>query len=122
MRRTDDDSKPYLVWFQGRRTPVACRAETRSQAISKARDLKKRGGEKVVKVRQATEEEQKTAAKGKWIRTGPNNESPGYDRESKRGYGPKPKGYKGDGIESHPLIQLRLEGRSGAYVDGWKSI
>jgi len=93
------DSKPYLVWFQGRRTPVACRAESRSQAISKARKLKKRGGENVVKVRIATDQEQKVAAKGGWIRSGPDGQEPGYDR-AKRGYGPEPK--------------------SDAYLQGWR--
>ena len=84
----------WLIYFEGRRTPVAVSASNRSEAISKAKVLKKRGGEAVVSARQANEQERATAAKGKWIRTGPNGEKPG---ESKmRGQGPKPKAYKGD--------------------------
>ena len=84
----------WLIYFEGRRTPVAVSASDRSEAISKARGLKKRGGEGVVSARHANEQERAQAAKGKWIRTGPNGEKPG---ESKlRGQGPKPKAYKGD--------------------------
>lgn len=78
----------YLVYFVGRRTPVAVSAESRSNAVSKARENKQRGGDEVKSVRLATPEERSTAAGGGWIRTGPNGEKPG---ESKlRGYGPKP--------------------------------
>ena len=81
-------STGWLVYFEGRRTPVAVSAESRSEAITKARKLKKRGGDAVVSARKATDEERKAASKG-WVRTGPNGEKPG---ESKlRGFGPKPK-------------------------------
>jgi hypothetical protein len=79
----------WLVFFEGRRTGVAVAAETRSQAISKARKRKKRGGEKVVSARKLTAAETKTAAAGKWIKSRP----PGFI-PSMRGKGPKPNAAK----------------------------
>ena len=78
----------YLVYFEGRRTPVAVSASDRSNAVSKARENKQRGGDDVKSVRLATEAERSTAANGGWIRTGPNGEKPG--ESNLRGYGPKP--------------------------------
>jgi hypothetical protein len=78
----------YLVYFGGRRTPVAVSASSRSEAISKARKLKKRGGDNVVSARKPTASEKKTAANGGWIRTGANGEAAG--KSKLRGYGPKP--------------------------------
>lgn len=86
--------KGYLVYFEGRRTPVAVAAKSKREAIEKSKALKKRGGDLVVSTRIATEKERAIAAKGKWIRTGPNGEKPG---ESKmRGHGPKPKAWQED--------------------------
>jgi hypothetical protein len=84
----------WLVYFGGRRTPVAVSASSRSEAISKARKLKKRGGENVVSARRANASERKTAANGGWIRTGANGEKPGQSKL--RGYGPKPGSRKDD--------------------------
>lgn len=84
--------KGYLVYFEERRTPVAVAARSKKEAIAKSRKLKKRGGDRVVSTRQATEQEQAIAAKGKWIRTGPNGEKPG--KSEMRGHGPKPKAWK----------------------------
>jgi hypothetical protein len=82
----DDDG--YLVYFGGRRTPVAVAASSRSEAISKARKLKKRGGDNVVSARKPTASEKKTASNGGWIRTGANGEAAG--KSKLRGYGPLP--------------------------------
>jgi SPP1 gp7 family putative phage head morphogenesis protein len=86
------DHKGYLVWFEGRRTCVAVAANSKKEAIAIARQRKKRGGDKVVKVRRPTPAEVKIAEKGKWIRTGPNGEKPGEG--DTRGFGPKPKAYR----------------------------
>ena len=77
------------VWFEGRRTPVVVSANTRSQAISKARKAKRRGGDKVISVRTLTGTAATQAKAGKWVRTGPNGEAPG--KSNLRAYGPKPK-------------------------------
>lgn len=87
--QTKNADAGWLVFFEGRRTGVAVAAETRSQAISKARKRKKRGGNKVVSARRLTSQETKTAAAGKWIKSRP----PGF-KESMRGKGPKPKAAK----------------------------
>jgi hypothetical protein len=79
----------YLVYFGGRRTPVVASAETRSEAISKARERKKRGGDRVVSARVANAGEEKVIRSGKWVRSGPNGEAPGGSKL--RGHGPKPK-------------------------------
>jgi hypothetical protein len=81
----------WLVWFGGRRTPIAVAASSRSEAISKARKRKRRGGDNVVSARQPNESERKTAANGGWIRTGANGEKPGQSKL--RGYGPRPKSH-----------------------------
>ena len=81
---------PWLVFFGGRRTGIAVRAETRSNAISKARSKKRRGGSNVVAARKMSKSERKIAGKGRWVRTGPKGQKAGYNK-SKRGYGPKPK-------------------------------
>jgi hypothetical protein len=75
----------WIVFFKGRRTAVAVSAATRSEAISKARAAKRRGGDQVVQARQATAAERKTASGGGWIKSRP----PGF-KESMRGQGPKP--------------------------------
>lgn len=87
LARQDDG---YLVFFEGRRTGIAVDASSPAEAEAKARKLKKRGGDGVVKVRKASPQEVSTAAKGRWIRSGPNGEPAGYDK-GKRGYGPAPK-------------------------------
>lgn len=117
-------SKPYLVWFSGRRTPIAIRAKGSSQAVSKARKLKRRGGDAVAKVRQATESEQKTAASGGWIRTGPNGEKPGYNK-NKKGFGPTPKrdsgGREPELDEESDRSVTDSEGRGERCGEGWIS-
>jgi hypothetical protein len=78
------------VFFEGRRTPILVNAESRSEAISKARKLKRRGGDKVIQTRNLSSKEEDLAKKGKWVRARPK----GYDINKLRGYGPKPKAYK----------------------------
>ena len=95
---TNRAEKGYLVYFEGRRTPVAVAAKSRKKAIDQARKLKKRGGDRVVSTRIATEAERAIAAKGKWIRTGPNGEKPG--KSEMRGHGPESKAWR----ESQPKI------------------
>lgn len=80
----------YGIWFQGRRTAVVVSADNRSSAISKARKRKKRGGESVTKARVLNASESKTARSGRWVRSGPNGEPAGYNK-NKRGKGPAPK-------------------------------
>jgi hypothetical protein len=88
----EEVEKGYLVYFEGRRTPVAVAAKSKKEAIEKSRKLKKRGGDRVVSTREATEQERAIAAKGKWIRTGPNGEKPG--KSEMRGHGPEPKAWR----------------------------
>jgi hypothetical protein len=76
----------WIIFFKNRRTAVAVSAATRSEAISKARKAKRRGGDQVVQARQATAAERKTASGGGWIKSRP----PGF-KASMRGQGPKPK-------------------------------
>ena len=76
----------WIVFFQGRRTGTCVNATSRSEAISKARKSKKRGGNKVVSARKMNASEKKTANAGKWVKSRP----PGF-KPSMRGVGPKPK-------------------------------
>lgn len=87
------DKKPRrkrgrAVFFEGRRTPILVSAENRSQAISKARKLKRRGGDKVSEVRTLSSKEESQAQKGKWLRIRPKDFT-----SDTRGYGPKPKNF-----------------------------
>ena len=77
------------VYFSGRRTPVVVSATGRTEAISKARKSKRRGGEAVSSARTLKGLDARNARAGKWVRTGPNGEKPG--KSNLRGYGPKPK-------------------------------
>ena len=76
----------WKVFFGGRRTANLVRASSRSEAISKARKNKKRGGDNVVSASQLTSKEKKQSDSGKWIRT----RSPKF-KKGMRGYGPAPK-------------------------------
>lgn len=66
----------YLVWFQGRTTAKwIANADSRSQAISKARKSGVEGSDGPVEVaRKATSEELKSLRKGIWLRTRPHQE------------------------------------------------
>lgn len=79
----------YSIFFSGRRTGIVVNANSRSEAISKARKKKRRGGNEVEATRTLKGTELKQARAGKWVRNGPNNEKPGY--KGRRGFGPKPK-------------------------------
>ena len=77
------------VWFEGRRTPIVVDADSRGEAISKARSKKKRGGDAVASVRVLKGTELSQARAGRWVRSGPRGEKPGQSKM--RGYGPKHK-------------------------------
>ncbi len=79
----------WIVFFKGRRTGIVVSADNRSQAITKSRAKKKRGGDAVVSARTVTASEQKTIRNNGWVKSRP----PGY-KESMRGHGPKPKAAK----------------------------
>lgn len=96
MKKKKSDSKKKKaavkgVWFEGRRTAIVVDATSRSEAISKAKAKKKRGGEKVAGVRNLKGSELSQAQKGRWVRSGLKGEKPGYGE--KRGYGPPSKKY-----------------------------
>lgn len=85
------DKKPRkrrgkAVFFEGRRTAILVRAGSRSEAISKARKLKRRGGDGVKEVRNLNTKEESQARTGKWLRIRPK----GFTKDM-RGFGPKPK-------------------------------
>ncbi len=72
-----------LYYFEGRNTAIA------ANSAAEARKKKKRGGDKLVKVRTPTASERKTMAKGRWVRTRKDGKSPAKSRYGKgRGYGP----------------------------------
>ena len=83
-----------LVFFRGRRTgTVVYNAKSRNGAITRAREQKVRGSDRVSKVRMMTEQESAQARSGKWVRTGPNGEAPDK-RAPIKGQGPTPKAFK----------------------------
>lgn len=86
-----DFAEVWGVWFSGRRTAILVRADTRSEAIAKARKRKRRGGDGVDSARHLKDWEKKQASGGKWLRSGAKGEKAGYG--GKRGFGPKPKNY-----------------------------
>lgn len=90
--QTQNQDKAYGVFFGGRRTSIVVDANSRSEAITKARKKKKRGGNNVEAARLLNEKERKTIRTGAWLRTGKNGEKPGYS-PSKRGKGVPPGGY-----------------------------
>lgn len=119
-QRNDEESKAYLVFFKNRRTGIAIRAASRSEAISKARAKKKRGSDEIATVRLATAEEKKQAANGSWVRNGPQHQRPG--EMTIRGQGPRPKNYKGDSLTPDQLTAFNtaLETRKDE-IDRWQS-
>lgn len=110
------NNKGWLIWFEGRRTAVAVSARSKQEAIEKARKGKKQGGEDIVTVRRPTEAERRISDRGGWIRTGPNGEKPGQG--DLRGYGPKPKAYRGDAVERQDDRRVWVDDesvRNGGY-------
>lgn len=91
-QRADGD---WLVFFGGRRTGIVVSAKDRNEAIRKARKKKKRGGSSAT-ARQMNATERRQAKAGRWVRTGAKGEKPGQLKT--RGYGPKPKSYRGDSL------------------------
>ena len=79
------------VWFKGRNTPVVVTANTRSEAISKARrrKIRPKGSVPVVSARQLTSSERKSDRSGNWIRTRSDGKSPSKSSVGQgRGQGP----------------------------------
>ena len=72
-----------LYYFEGRNTAVA------ANSVAEARKKKKRGGDKLVKVRTPTESERKKMNRGEWVRTRKDGKSPEKSKYGKgRGKGP----------------------------------
>ena len=72
-----------LYFFSGRNTGIV------ASSAKQARAKKKRGGDKIVKVRSLSSSDRKAVAKGRWVRTRKDGKSPAKSRYGKgRGYGP----------------------------------
>ena len=87
-----NQDKAYGVWMGQRRTAIVVDADSRNEAIAKARKKKKRGGNNVEAARLLNEKERKTVRTGAGLRTGKNHEKPGY--AGKRGKGTPLGGWK----------------------------
>jgi len=80
---SQDEAATKLYYFEGRNTPIA------ASSVSEARKKKKRGGDKLVKVRTPTAAEKKAMGRGDWVRTRKDGKSPEKSKYGKgRGYGP----------------------------------
>jgi hypothetical protein len=93
--RVDRADAGMGVRFSGRNTGILVDADSRSEAISKARKKKKRGGDKVEEVWALTPAQKAQSDKGNWVRTVGRDERH-LASEGRRGQGPKPKAYKND--------------------------
>ena len=72
-----------LYYFEGRNTGIA------ATSLKEARKKKKRGGDKLVKVRTPTAAEKKKMRNGEWVRTRKDGKSPEKSKYGKgRGKGP----------------------------------
>lgn len=78
-----DEAATKLYYFEGRNTPIV------ASSVADARKKKKRGGDKLVKVRIPTAAEKKKMANGEWVRTRKDGKSPEKSKHGKgRGQGP----------------------------------
>lgn len=83
MSDSSFDAATKLYYFEGRNTPIA------ANSAAEARKKKKRGGDKLVKVREPNATEKKQMSKGTWVRTRKDGKSPEKSKHGKgRGYGP----------------------------------
>lgn len=74
----------FGVWFRGRNTPVVVSAESRSEAISKARNRGAAGSKGVVvAARRLKGKSLSQARKGIWVRERPNRSDPNSAQGSK---------------------------------------
>jgi hypothetical protein len=89
------------VRFAGRNTGILVDADSRSEAISKARKKKKRGGDKVEEVWTLTAAQKAQSAKGAWVGTVGRDERH-LASEGRRGQGPKPNAYRADTKSGKP--------------------
>lgn len=115
--KVNNSDASYGVWFAGRRSPIGVDAENASEAISKARKKKKRGGN-TARARRLKPNEIRTASKG-WLRTGFKGEPAGY-RKSFRGQGPAP---KRDELDTSPGIIQEFHNdvivKNGEWYEVW---
>ena len=82
-KSSDSAAETKLYYFEGRNTPIA------ATSVTDARKKKKRGGDKLVKVRTPTAAEKKKMGNGEWVRTRKDGKSPAKSKHGKgRGYGP----------------------------------
>jgi len=73
-----------MYYFQGRNTPVI------ASSAAAARASKKRGGDKIVKVKSMSAADKSKASRGEWVRTRQDGKQPGKSSYGKgRGKGPK---------------------------------
>ena len=78
-----------LYWFAGRNTAIV------ASSAKEAREKKKRGGDKIVAVREPSAEDKKKIRNGEWVLTRRDNKSPAKSKYGKgRGKGPPRKGKK----------------------------
>lgn len=76
-------AKGFGIWFEGRNTPVTVSASSRGEAVKKAKASGRAGSKgKVVKARELSDQERKTAAKG-WLRTRADGSNPTGSKESR---------------------------------------
>ena len=82
-KKRKSKGKMKLYFFEGRNTAIV------ATSAKAARAKKKRGGDKIVKVRSPSASDKKSMAKGRWVRTRKDGKSPAKSKYGKgRGYGP----------------------------------
>ncbi len=97
-------SRHKLYFFEGRNTGVVART------AKEARARKKRGGQKIVAVREMTDDERERGLRGEWIRTRRDGKSPEQSRYGKgRGQGPPRKDNPMDLAPLNPKYKMKLD-------------
>lgn len=103
-----DEAATKLYYFEGRNTPIA------ASSVTEARKKKKRGGDKLVKVRTPTASEKKAMGRGEWVRTRKDGKSPEKSKYGKgRGKGPPRKDSASMGDEMEAAQQEKLDKKRG---------
>lgn len=104
------DSDYYLVFYEGRNTSQVVTANSRDEAISKAKKKGSTGSTgKVIEARKATSEETAKIRKGQWIRT----------RAKKYGGSDKPK--KSDPFKFRPQLKAKVKSDQESLTNWVKS-
>ena len=107
----------YAIYPEDRRTPILVDGRlSKKAAIKRALEkIKKRGSNKVDKVRRLTEAEQKLADQGKWVK-GHNIDK---ERKNLRGRGPAPKNYQfSAATKSNPELWEQAKSEAKAKMGG----